>query len=223
MSDHHATLPIVPMPQQQSLELKTWGGRRRGAGRRSARLRGAVPHTPREEIRPYQPVHVTLRVAEPVWNLRSERSYRVIDAALRAARRRADFRVVHFSIQGNHVHLIVEADGTRSFALGMRALSIRLARRLNVMMGRRGAVFADRYHAHVLRTPAEVRNAVRYVLGNFESHAARRGERTSGRWVDPFSSAARKPPREAQGALFLEPVTAAPETWLLRQAAGAVR
>ena len=56
----------MPMPQQQSLELKTWGGRRRGAGRRSARPRGAVPHTPREEIRPYQPVHVTLRVAEPV-------------------------------------------------------------------------------------------------------------------------------------------------------------
>ena len=212
------------MPQQQSFELTTWGGRRRGAGRRSARPRAAVPHTPREEIGPYQPVHVTLRVAEPVWNLRSERSYRVIDAALRAARRRPDFRVVHFSVQGNHVHLIVEADGTRSFALGMRALSIRLARRLNVMMGRRGAVFSDRYHAHVLRTPAEVRNAVRYVLGNFESHAARRGEPKSTKgWVDPFSSAALKAPREAQGSLFVEPASCAARTWLLRQAASVVR
>lgn len=167
---------------------------------------------------------MTLRVAEPVWNLRSERSYRIIDAALRAVRRRHDFRVVHFSIQGNHVHVIVEADGTRSFALGVRALSIRLARRLNVMMGRRGAVFADRYHAHVLRTPAEVRNAVRYVLGNFESHASRQGERTSSKgWVDPFSSAMVKAPREAQGSLFVEPTTCSAKTWLLRQTTVAAR
>src|SRR6266542_332712 len=219
MSDLHARLSHSregAMAEQQSFELKTWGGRRHGAGRKPSNPRGAIPHARREEVRAYHPVHVTLRVAEPVWNLRSERSYRIIDAALRAARRHRGFRIVHFSIQGNHLHLIVEADGTRAFALGVRALSIRLARRLNAMMGRSGPVFADRYHAHVLRTPTEVRNAVRYVLGNFESHAARRGERTSGRWVDPFSSAARKPPREAQGALFLEPVTAAPETWLLR-------
>ncbi len=211
------------MPAQQSFELKTWGGKRRGAGRKSRGPRAAVPHTAREEVRPTHPVHVTLRVADAVWNLRSERSYRIIDAALRAARRRPDFRVVHFSIQGNHVHLIVEADGPRSFALGVRALSIRLARRLNVMMGRRGPVLADRYHAHVLRTPAEMRNAVRYVLGNFESHAARRGERTSGRWVDPFSSTVVKAPREAQRSLFVEPATAEAGTWLLRQAWATVR
>jgi REP element-mobilizing transposase RayT len=211
------------MPQQQSFELKTWGGRRRGAGRKSLRPLGAIPHTARQEVRAYYPVHVTLRMAEPVWNLRSERSYRIIDAALRAAQRRPGFRIVHFSIQGNHVHLIAEAQGTQAFAIGVRALSIRLARRLNAMMGRSGPVFADRYHAHALRTPAEVRNAVRYELGNFESHAARRGERTSGRWVDPFSSAAMKRPREVQGSLFVEPVTTAAGTWLLRQAEGAVR
>ena len=211
------------MAEQQSFELKTWGGRRRGAGRKASSPRGATPHAAREEVRAYHPVHVTLRVAEPVWNLRSERSYRIIDAALRAARRCPGFRIVHFSIQGNHVHLIVEAEGTRAFALGVRALSIRLARRLNVMMGRSGPVFGDRYHAHVLRTPAEVRNAVRYVLGNFESHAARRGEPTSSRgWVDPFSSASAKAPREAQGSLFVEPATRTARTWLLRQAARGV-
>jgi putative transposase len=208
------------MPQQQSFELKTWGGKRRGAGRKPARARRSVPHTAREPVRPYHPVHVTLRMVDAVWNLRSERSYRIIDACLRAARRRPDFRVVHFSIQGNHVHVIVEADGSRSFALGVRALSIRLARRLNGMMGRRGPVL-ERYHAHVLRGPAEVRNAIRYVLGNFESHAERRGEpRSKKGWVDPFSSAAVKSPREEQGVLFLEPATSPARTWLLRQATG---
>jgi REP element-mobilizing transposase RayT len=206
------------MSQQQSIEFRSWGGKRRGAGRKPRTSRRAAPHTSREEVRPYQPVHVTFRVAEWVWNLRSERSYRIIDAALRGVRRRPDFRVVHFTILGNHLHLIVEANGTRALALGVRALSIRLARRLNAMMGRSGAVFADRYHVHVLRTPAEVHRAVRYVLGNFESHAARRGEPTSGRWVDPFSSAGMKAPREPQASLFVVPATEEAETWLLRRA-----
>jgi hypothetical protein len=160
-----------------------------------------------------------MRVADHVWNLRSRRSFRVFDSAIRGARKRRGFRVVHFSVQGNHLHLIVEASGTRAFALGVRGLSVRLARGLNRMMGRSGPVFEDRYHAHVLRTPAEVRNAVSYVLGNFESHAERRGEpRSSKGWVDPFSSAAMKAPQREQLALFEEEVTAPAETWLLRRA-----
>jgi hypothetical protein len=80
-------------------------------------------------------------------------------------------------------------------------------------------VFEDRYHVHVLRTPTEVRNALRYVEGNFSSHAARRGEATRHGWVDPFSSAAVQAPRGGQGALWSEPVVQKASTWLLRTAA----
>jgi REP element-mobilizing transposase RayT len=202
------------MAEQQTLSFRTWGGARRGAGR--PRTRGGLPHEPRRELRPYQPVHVTLRLAEHVWNLRSERSYVVIHRAIEAARRRTDVRIVHFSVQGNHLHLIAEASGAQALANAVRALSIRLARGLNRMMGRSGPVFADRYHAHVLRTPAEVRHAVRYVVGNHASHQARRGRPMREGWVDPFSSASVKVPRAAQGVLFAEPATTAPTTWLLR-------
>jgi REP-associated tyrosine transposase len=204
------------MAEQQEFVLRSWGGKRPGAGRPRASERARLSHEAREPFRPSQPVHVTLRMAEHVWNLRSERSYAVIHRSLEAARRRPDARVVHFSIQGNHLHLIAEADGTPSLANAMRALSIRIARGLNRMMGRSGPVFADRYHAHVLRTPAEVRNALRYVVGNFASHAARRGEAKSSRWVDPFSSAAVKAPRTEQLLLFVLPVVSGAETWLLR-------
>ncbi len=208
------------MAEQQAFVLRSWGGKRAGAGRPPTGARARIPHDAREPIRPSQPVHVTLRMAEHVWNLRSERSYAVIHRALEAARRRADARVVHFSIQGNHLHLIVEVDGTHALANAVRALSIRLARGLNQMMGRSGPVFADRYHAHVLRTPAEVRNALRYVVGNFARHAARRGEPKSSRWVDPFSSAAPKAPRTEQRLLFVQPVVSGAETWLLRSVGG---
>jgi hypothetical protein len=118
--------------------------------------------------------------------------------------------VVHFSLLGNHVHLITEADDTTALALGMRALSVRIAMGLNVLMNRRGPVFSDRYHAHVLRTPSEVRHALAYVLGNFASHARRRGERVSPAFVDPYSSAAERGP-DGQ-----PPPVSAPESWLLR-------
>jgi REP element-mobilizing transposase RayT len=206
--------------RQQAFEFPSWGGRREGAGRKTARARRAVPHRPREDFRPYQPVHVTQRMAAWVWNLRSERSFRVIHAALEEQRRRTDVRAIEFSIQGNHLHLIVEADGPRALSDGMRALGIRLARRLNRMMGRRGPVLEDRYHVHVLRTPAEVRNALRYVRSNYANHATRWGEKVSARWVDPYTSQVVRAPRGAQGALWPKPVTRPAETWLLRNADG---
>jgi putative transposase len=201
--------------KQQSFELSTWGGRRRGAGRKTGRDRPAIPHLSREPVRAYQPVHVTLRMAKHVWNLRSERAFLVIHSALCGAQRRPGFRIVHFSVLGNHIHLIVEAGGTRSLANGIRSLSIRLARGLNAMMGRSGPVFEDRYHAHVLRTPAEVRNALRYVVGNFASHAARRGEAMRGGWADPFSSTVVRTPRRGQGSFWPEAVAQKASTWLL--------
>ena len=172
-----------------------WGGARRGSGPKGERARRALPHRSRDSFSASQPVHVTLRMAAHVWNLRSQRSFAVIHGALDGVRARPDFRVVHFSILGNHVHLIAEADGARALANGVRALSIRLARRLNAMMGRSGPVFEDRYHVHVLRTPAEVRNALRYVLGNYAGHSVAWGENVSRAWVDPYSSATARAPR----------------------------
>lgn len=205
---------------QLAFDLRTWGGRRRGAGRPRRQARAAAPHRAREPFRPAQPVHVTLTMRDHVWNLRSERSFAVIHGALDGVRPRADFRVVHFSILGNHVHVLAEADGPGALANGVRALSIRLARRLNGMMDRRGPVFEDRYHVHVLRTPAEVRNAVRYVLGNHARHAGGWGEQVSVRWNDPFSSAVVRAPRTGQLSLFAEPVVREARTWLLRRAGG---
>lgn len=208
----------TPARQQRSFVFRTWGGLRRGAGPKLRRPSPAAPHRPRPEVRPYQPVHVTLRFLDHVWNLRSQRALAVVHRALDGVRLRTDFRVAHFSVQGNHVHLIVEADGARALATGARALSIRLARGLNAMMGRRGPVLEDRYHAHVLETPAEVRNAMRYVLGNFASHARRRGEPVRDGFVDPFSSSSATQPRGTQASLWPEAPTRAPETWLLRTA-----
>ena len=106
-------------------------------------------------------------------------------------------RVVHFSVQHDHVHPIVEADDARSLARGMQAMTIRFARGINKALDRSGKVFVDRYHAQQLRTPTQVRNAIRYVLSNARKHLAENGIRVRARFVDPFSSA---PHRDARFA-----------------------
>ncbi len=95
----------------------------------------------------------------------------MIRAALRDAQR-ATFRVVHFSVQRDHVHLLVEASNRITLSSGMRGLAIRIARRLNRALRRRGSVFGDRWHGHALRSPREVRNALAYVLFNGTKHGA---------------------------------------------------
>ncbi len=182
----------------------------------SARPTG-ISHRRLLEVDGDAPVHVTLRARPDVWNLRSRRSHRVIAKALRGVIGRPGFRVVHFSIQGNHLHLVIEAHSAKTLANGMRALAGRIALGLNVMMGRSGAAFDDRYHAHVLRTPTEVRHVLAYVLGNFASHALRRGECVSSGYVDPYSSAAERGPDG-----FPPPVSR-PESWLLRTGGIVVR
>jgi REP element-mobilizing transposase RayT len=109
-------------------------------------------------------------------------------------------RIIHYSIHGNHLHLIVEAEGPAALSRGMQGLATRLARRLNALSGRRGGVFADRYHAHALKTPRETKNAVRYVLANYRHHTLEHLQRG---WADPHSSAAEAP-------------VVAPSVWLLR-------
>jgi putative transposase len=200
-------------PGQLALDLPVRGGKRRGAGRKPNGDKAGIPHRPRPALAARFPVHVTLRVKAEVWNLRSRRSFRRIAAAFRGVlKSRRTFRLAEYAILGNHLHLIVEANDRRCLARGLQALEIRVAKALNKMMKRGGPVFADRYHAHILRTPTEVANALRYVRGNFSVHAARRGDPVLV-VTDEYSSAAL-----VNGALPNEqdgPLVSHPETWLL--------
>jgi hypothetical protein len=86
-------------------------------------------------------------------------------------------------VQDDHVHLIAEAEHARALSGSVRGLAIRLARAVNRVLGRRGRVWGDRYHARALTTPRAVRHALVYVLMNFRKH------RDAGTELDPCSSA----------------------------------
>jgi REP element-mobilizing transposase RayT len=172
-------------PVQQDIPFRTHGGKRAGAGRPKDMARSLVSHARRPEVAGTTPVHVTLRVRPEVLNLRSGRSFRLIEKALVALRAARDARVVHYSVQGNHVHLVMEADDRRALGRRVQGLEIRIARAMNRLMGRkRGTVFADRYHARALRTPLEVKRALEYVLKNRRHHVGARAAA-----IDAYSSA----------------------------------
>ena len=97
--------------------------------------------------------------------------FRSVRRALAGARDRFGFRLVHFSVQRDHLHLLAEAHDRRALGRGMQGLAIRVAKAVNRRLDRHGKVFGDRYHAHALRTPRETRSALRYVLSNIRKHA----------------------------------------------------
>jgi REP element-mobilizing transposase RayT len=189
------------MGKQLSLtKTSGWGGKRRGAGRKPNGEQAGVTHQKRPSLDERFPVHVTLRVRERVVNLRGARPFQIVKDSFNRNRDRFGFRLNHFSVQGNHMHLVVEANDKRALARGMHALEIRIALALNRLMGRRrGRVFADRYHSRILKTPTEVRNVLRYQLHNRAKHSG-----VKSRAVDS---------RTSWG--MADPPTVAPQCWLL--------
>jgi len=152
------------------LELPTWGGRRKGAGRKPQGPLRLVSHRSRPAHLARHPLHAVLRTQPDVPGLRRRAVMEELRQALRAGGLRGNFRLVHYSVQGNHLHLVVEAQDKVALSRGMQGLAVRVARAVNRAAGRKGKVFADHYFARELRTPAEVRRAVRYVLDNRMLH-----------------------------------------------------
>ncbi|HTJ46226.1 MAG TPA: transposase [Kofleriaceae bacterium] len=157
-------------------------------------------------------MHIVLRVTHEVSNLRTPKAYRAIRRAVDRCRARADFRVTHASIQSNHIHLLVEADDKDALRSGMQGFAISAARRLNRELRRaRGEVFAYRYHATAITSPAQARNAVSYIVNNWRHH---RCDRYDVRRFDPYASAhAIREWRIARDPDQLPVVS--PTTWLL--------
>jgi REP element-mobilizing transposase RayT len=193
-------------------QLNLIARKRKGPGGRPPNPGGpGVSHLRRPPIRRTTPVHVTIRMRRHVYNLRSRRCFRPIEKAFLAGRDRFGFRLNHFSVQGNHVHLIAEAHDEAALSRGMQGLAIRIAKALNRVMNRKGAVFADRYFADVLRTVTEARHAVHYVLHNRQRH--------SRQWGPPAPSA--PDPYSSAGYLSGASPTCSPRTVLLARASPA--
>ena len=204
--------------KQLKMNYRARGGARPGAGRKPHGLKAGVPHRRRAALASRHPVHVTVKFKKDLGNLRRKRTFETIADALVLGKDRGDFRVCHFSVQRDHVHMLCEAKHAQALSRGMQGLCIRIAKRLNSVLLRKGAVFVDRYHAQILKTSRQVRNALAYVLNNFRKHGEVLGhvpsnltdDRSSADWFDGFRK------RPAYAEVDDDAPVAAPHTWLLR-------
>jgi REP element-mobilizing transposase RayT len=202
------------------LRARTHGGFRPGAGRKKK----PGNHDPRHRVRPqhrsYEPVHVVMRVRKDVPRLRKRTVYRAIRGVLARHLGQLGFRVCHLSIQGTHVHYLVEASSKEMLSAGMQRLNNLTARAINRALGRKGSLFAYRYHATPIKNPRQARNTLAYVLNNWRRHNEdESSERMRYVALDTYatgyafagwSSAVPRPP-ESHQTLPVDP----PRTWLL--------
>ena len=217
---------------QQALALNTWGGKRKGAGRPAKGKRSSERHEQRPEHDPRHPVHVTLRVERAVGTLRRRDAYHAMRKAMYATLERQDFRIVHISLEADHVHLLAEADHKTALSRGMQGFEIAGARYINAVVSkargarRRGRVFADRFHARAITSPRAARHALSYVFNNWRKHKQDRGIDSMFWDVDYFSSGVSFGGwKELADSPFLPPVpkgyerlsVSRPRTWLLDQ------
>lgn len=218
----------MPRPLRQLvLPLRaSHGGRRAGAGRLNRS--GLQAHVRRPVLDRRHPLHVTLKLEGGLPSLRRKDVFKCFREAVKTARTQG-FAVAHFAILSNHVHLVLEPRRS-SVGRELQSLCISFARRINRLCCRNGAVFRERYHLHVLKTPSEVRRALAYVLSNDARHRGRPSHRLA---VDPFSSVFRfDNVKHLMGSRtsfefsswpeqmienWLDEILKPPETWLLRR------
>ncbi|HEY0989439.1 MAG TPA: transposase [Kofleriaceae bacterium] len=172
-----------------------------------------------------------MRVVPAVGNLRRRALYKAMRHATITAALRDRFRIVHISIQRNHVHMLAEAKDKLALARGMQGFQISAARNVNTALAvgyrrRRGPVFADRYHLEVITSPTRARHALSYVLNNWRKHKEDRYGPAATWLVDPYSTGIlfadwkeledkvmMWPMRETYEPLFVR----RPASWLLRE------
>ena len=205
----------MPASNVEQLELtftNGWGGKRKGAGRTRNGKKQCAAHDTRPELSRHHPVHVCTRMCDGLPNLRNTATRRIIETHLARGADRFGFHLIEYSIQTNHIHLVVECEDRVALWRGMKGLLVRIARALNEMWGRKGQVFRDRYFARALTKPLAVRTALVYVLQNARKHGstyAKTDEFSSGPWFEGWKEALEKPKRASP--------CLRPRTWLLKK------
>ena len=151
-----------------------------------------MPHTKRGELKQSSAVHVTMNLTKNAPDLRTRKKFALVKRSLVARKELPGFRIVHFAVLGNHLHLLCETDSAECLAKAIQKLSISLARLLNLdgvrdaggslerggrplreRGGWIGKIFQDRYHVHHLASPTEMSRALHYILNNALQHYGR--------------------------------------------------
>lgn len=155
-------------PKQLEMNgLAGWGGKRKGAGRKNRS--GTLNHLKRQRVNPKAPIHVTMKLREGLPNIQCPEMHEKFKSGLRKAKA-LGLRVIHYTVERNHIHMMIECSNNSSLSRGMKSLGASFGRAIRAFAGGKGPVFKERFHMRVVKTPMEVRNVIAYVLTNTSKH-----------------------------------------------------
>ncbi|MFA6238606.1 MAG: transposase [Bacteriovorax sp.] len=140
----------------------------KGAGRPAIHDRG-IRHVARDEIKRRTPLHLTIKINKEKSGLRNKSIIKALHSSIKKARL-IGLRVIHYTLEYDHVHLLIETESNVLLGKGMQSFGISFSKGINKIKGLKGQVFKTRYHFRKLKTPAEIKNAINYILGNSVKH-----------------------------------------------------
>ncbi len=178
-------------------------------GRPPKGARAGAPHKPRPELTKHQPVHVVLRVVKAIGSLRKRHMYKALrEATIAVALRELAykdmglFRIVHISIQRDHIHLLVEADHKLALSRGMQSFQISAAKHLNRAVSLRSMEPALRKALSAAKQRGAGENALVRAWRRSDEYRAAMAKRRRGTvFPDRFHQEIITSPKQARRAL----------------------
>lgn len=140
----------------------------KGAGRPAIHDRG-IRHIARDEIKKPIPLHLTIKIEKTKAGLKNKAMLKLLHHCIKKSRMKG-LRIVHYTLEFDHVHLLVEATNKETTSKGMQSFGIAFSKGINKLKCLKGRVFKTRYHFRKLNSPREIKNVLNYILGNSIKH-----------------------------------------------------
>lgn len=148
---------------------------------RPAKWDRSIRHIRRERISKPTSLHLTIKVRENKADIKSKRILKSLHHAIMRARLKK-LKVIHYTLEYNHVHLLVEALDHKVMHQAMQALGISFSKAINKAKAAKGGVYKHRYHLRKLASSKELRNVLHYIFSNGVHH------RRTTSMLDPYNS-----------------------------------
>lgn len=148
---------------------------------RPAKNDAGIRHTKRPDLTRPSSLHLTVKIEKSKANLKNKNVLAILKKAIFNARRQG-LKVIHYSLEYDHIHLIIEADNNRTLGKGMQAFGVTLAKAINRMRKVKGQVYKHRYHFRQITSSRQLKNVMTYIFNNGVKH------KTSATALSPFNS-----------------------------------
>ena len=149
---------------RKGTQLKFFGRR----GRPAIHDRG-IRHIERPKFQRVRSFHLTIKVKKNKADIQNKKILKALHHAIKRARLK-DLKIIHYTLEYNHVHLLVEAYNNSVLHSGMQALGISFAKAVNRVKSTKGTVYKHRYHLRQISSPRDLKNVLHYIFHNGIKH-----------------------------------------------------